>query len=194
MLLTNDELFELIALKLKSLDYHREQGYYLTLRMKTSDLEGFLKDLRDDEELRFTILTDLFAIDFPEREKRFEIVYNLLSLKQNLRLIIKTDASEEEEVPSMTSIFSAAGWYEREIFDLFGVNFANHPDLRRILTDYDFEGHPLRKDFPVTGYVEVRYDQDQAKVIYEPVKLDQEFRSFDFTSPWEGIKDSMRRQ
>lgn len=145
----------------------------------------FLELLKDNEELKFTILSDLFGADFLDKAARFEIGYNLLSLKINARLIIKVHAHENEDVPSATKVFSAAGWYEREIFDLYGVNFSDHPDLRRILTDYGFEGHPLRKDFPLTGYVEVRYDEAQEKVIYEPVSLPQEYRKFDFISPWE---------
>lgn len=148
------------------------------------DLIPLLKTLRDDRDLRFTMLTDLFAADFPERSKRFEIVYNLLSLKLNKRLVIKV--LTEASAPSVAGVFSAATWYEREVFDMFGVTFDGCPDMRRILTDYGFVGHPLRKDFPVTGHVQVRYDETLEKVIYEPVSLDQEFRNFDFVSPWKG--------
>ncbi len=148
------------------------------------DLLPLLKTLRDDKALRFTILTDLFAADFPDRPERFEIVYNLLSLKLNKRLIIKIFT--KDSAPSAAEIFSAATWYEREVFDMFGVTFDGCPDMRRILTDYGFVGHPLRKDFPVTGHVQVRYDEELEKVIYEPVSLDQEFRNFDFVSPWKG--------
>ena len=143
--------------------------------------------LRDDPRLLFKQLVDLCGVDYPDRPERFEVVYNLLSLKHNRRIRVKVTTDENEPVPSVTSVFSAANWYERETWDLFGVYFSDHPDLRRLLTDYGFEGHPLRKDFPLTGYVEMRYDEDQKRVVYEPVKLKQEFRSFDFLSPWEGM-------
>lgn len=159
---------------------------YIVIKVNHGHLTKLLKKLKESSELRFSILTDLFAADFPERLSRFEIVYNLLSLKNNLRLIVKTYACDKEGVATATNIFSAANWYEREIFDLFGINFNGHPDMRRILTDYGFSGHPLRKDFPVTGYVQVRYDSNLEKVINEPVILQQAFRDFDFASPWEG--------
>jgi len=143
--------------------------------------------LRDDPHCRFTVLCDICGIDYPDRPMRFEVVYNLLSMSRNLRIRLKLEADEEQPVPSATGVFSAAGWWEREAWDLFGIYFGGHPDLRRILTDYGFDGHPLRKDFPLTGYVELRYDEDQKRVVYEPVKLKQEFRSFDFLSPWEGM-------
>jgi NADH-quinone oxidoreductase subunit C len=133
------------------------------------------------------MLVDLTAVDRPERPERFELVYNLLSLKHNRRVRVKALADESAPVPSATGVFSSAGWYEREAWDLFGIYFSDHPDLRRLLTDYGFEGHPMRKDFPLTGYVEVRYDEDLKRVVYEPVKLKQEFRNFDFLSPWEGM-------
>lgn len=142
--------------------------------------------LKEDPELKFVILTDLFTADFPEREKRFEVVYNLLSLKLNKRILLKLDVAEGESVESLTPVYNSAGWYEREIFDMFGIRFSNSPDLRRILTDYGFKGHPLRKDFPLTGHVQVKYDEKLEKVVHEPVLLEQEFRNFDFTSPWEG--------
>ncbi|HEY1506838.1 MAG TPA: NADH-quinone oxidoreductase subunit C [Stellaceae bacterium] len=143
--------------------------------------------LRDDSKCLFQVLVDLCGVDYPERRERFDVVYNLLSVKLDQRIRVKTMADESSPVPSATGLFSAAGWYEREAWDLYGIYFADHPDLRRILTDYGFEGHPLRKDFPLTGYVELRYDEEQKRVVYEPVKLKQEFRSFDFTSPWEGM-------
>jgi len=143
--------------------------------------------LRDDPAMLFQQLMDVTAVDYPQREQRFEVVYNLLSLKHNRRLRLKVPTDEETPVPSLCSVFSAANWFEREVWDLYGVFFTNHPDLRRILTDYGFEGHPLRKDFPLTGYVEVRYDEELKRVVYEPVELKQEFRGFDFESPWEGI-------
>jgi NADH-quinone oxidoreductase subunit C len=151
-------------------------------------LLGLLTRLRDDQNLLFKQLMDITAVDYPDRQKRFEVVYNLLSLKHNQRIRVKVAADEETVVPSSVGVFSSATWLEREVWDLFGVFFSDHPDLRRILTDYGFEGHPLRKDFPLTGYVEVRYDEDQKRVVYEPVKLTQEFRGFDFTSPWEGMQ------
>ncbi len=150
------------------------------------DLLQCTEFLKEDPELRFTILTDLFTADFPEREKRFEVVYNLLSLKLNKRILLKLDVAEGEFVESLTPVYNSAGWYEREIFDMFGIRFSNSPDLRRILTDYGFKGHPLRKDFPLTGHVQVKYDEKLEKVVHEPVLLEQEFRNFDFTSPWEG--------
>jgi len=143
--------------------------------------------LRDDEKCLFRLLVDICGVDYPDRPARFEVVYNLLSLKQNLRLRVKVAAAEDQPVPSIAGLYSTAGWFEREAWDLYGIYFADHPDLRRILTDYGFEGHPLRKDFPLTGYVEVRYDIEQKRVVYEPVNLRQEFRTFDFISPWEGM-------
>ena len=143
--------------------------------------------LRDDSNCLFKQLVDLCGVDYPDREMRYEVVYNLLSMSQNHRVRVKVAAGEGMPVPSISSVFSAAGWYEREAWDLYGIFFSNHPDLRRILTDYGFEGHPLRKDFPLTGYVELRYDEDQKRVVYEPVKQAQEFRKFDFMSPWEGM-------
>ena len=144
--------------------------------------------LRDDVNCRFQQLMDLCGVDYPEREKRFEVVYNLLSLTHNMRVRVKVETDEETPVPSVSGVFSSATWWEREAWDLFGIYFSEHPDLRRIMTDYGFDGHPLRKDFPLTGYVEVRYDDEQKRVVYEPVKLTQEFRTFDFLSPWEGVQ------
>ncbi|MEE8188867.1 MAG: NADH-quinone oxidoreductase subunit C [Kiloniellales bacterium] len=155
-----------------------------------TDPAGLLKTLsflRDDQNCQFKQLLDVTAVDYPGREQRFELVYNLLSLRHNQRIRVKVAAGEDTQVPSAVPVFNSANWFEREVWDLFGVFFADHPDLRRILTDYGFEGHPLRKDFPLTGHVEVRYDDDQKRVVYEPVKLTQEFRSFDFVSPWEGM-------
>ena len=143
--------------------------------------------LRDDQNCQFKQLVDVTAVDHPEREARFTVVYNLLSLRHNQRIRVKTAVAEGATLTSVVGVFSSANWFEREVWDLFGVAFSGHPDLRRILTDYGFEGHPLRKDFPLTGHVEVRYDEDQKRVVYEPVKLTQEFRSFDFMSPWEGM-------
>jgi len=159
----------------------------LILWAKRLSIVRVLTFLRDDPRCLFKVLVDLCGVDYPERPERFEVVYNLLSLKLNRRVRVKVATDENEPVPSVTGVFSSAGWYEREAWDLFGIFFSDHPDLRRILTDYGFEGHPLRKDFPLTGYVEVRYDEDRKRVVYEPVKLKQEFRSFDFLSPWEGM-------
>ena len=159
---------------------------YITIKVNHGHLTKLLKQLKENNSLRFTVLTDLFAADFPQKLSRFEIVYNLLSLQNNIRIIIKTYACDKEAIASAAKIFSAANWYEREIFDLFGIVFNGHPDLRRILTDYGFSGHPLRKDFPVTGYVQVRYDNNLEKVINEPAILQQAFREFDFISPWQG--------
>lgn len=145
-----------------------------------------LMRLRDRPTLGFVQLTDLTAVDYPERQRRFDVVYQLLSPTRNLRLRLKVEADEEMILPSASGLFPVANWFEREIFDMYGILFADHPDLRRLLTDYGFQGHPLRKDFPLTGYVEVRYDLEQKRVVYEPVKLPQDFRSFDFMSPWEG--------
>ncbi|XVN43227.1 MAG: NADH-quinone oxidoreductase subunit C [Candidatus Rickettsia vulgarisii] len=161
-------------------------GGILTYQSTIDSLILFVSSLKEETNLRFTILTDLFAADFPDRFKRFEIVYNLLSLKLNKRILIKVEASEEDAIPSITKIFNAACWCERETYDMYGINFSGSHDVRRLLTDYGFEGHPLRKDFPLTGYVQVKYDEAQEKVVYEPVKLEQEYRHFDFSSDWQG--------
>jgi len=160
----------------------------LMIEVDAGNIVKLLTFLRDDSNCGLRVLIDLCGVDFPGREKRFDVVYNLLSLTHNHRLRIKTQTDERTPVPSVTSVFSTAGWFEREAWDLFGIMFDGNPDLRRILTDYGFEGHPMRKDFPLTGYVEVRYDDEQKRVVYEPVNLTQEFRSFDFESPWEGAK------
>jgi NADH-quinone oxidoreductase subunit C len=160
----------------------------LTLTAKAGEILRVLNYLKDDSQCRFRQLVDISGVDYPSRPQRFEIVYHLLSLHNNQRIRVKVTTDEATPVPSATSVFNSAGWYEREVWDLYGVMFSDHPDLRRILTDYGFEGFPLRKDFPLTGYVEVRYDDDLKRVVYEPVKLVQEFRSFEFMSPWEGAK------
>ena len=151
-------------------------------------IKSVLTFLRDDPECEFASLIDVTAVDYPTREKRFDVVYHLLSMTKNHRIRVKVATDEDGQVPSVVSIFPTANWFERETYDMYGVLFSDHPDLRRILTDYGFAGFPLRKDFPMTGYVEVRYDADQKRVVYEPVKLTQEFRSFDFLSPWEGAE------
>lgn len=160
----------------------------LVVGARLEAIDRVLKFLRDDINCQFKLLMDVCGVDYPEREQRFEIVYNLLSLTHNLRIRIKVACDEDTPVPTATGVFSSAAWWEREVWDLFGVMFSGHPDLRRILTDYGFEGHPLRKDFPLTGYVEMRYDDEKKRVVYEPVKLTQEYRSFDFLSPWEGVQ------
>ncbi|MDG2243935.1 MAG: NADH-quinone oxidoreductase subunit C [Rhodospirillaceae bacterium] len=163
-------------------------GEILSVSVQRPSILKVLKFLRDDSNSQFTQLVDICGVDYPEREERFEVVYHLLSMTQNLRVRLKVSAGEETPVPSAAEVFACADWFEREVWDMYGVFFSNHPDLRRILTDYGFDGHPQRKDFPLTGYVEVRYDESQKRVIYEPVKLTQDFRTFDFMSPWEGAE------
>lgn len=158
----------------------------LTLTVARDSIVGVLTALRDDPACQFECLIDICGVDYPERAERFEVVYHLLSLRKNQRIRVKLSTDEDTPVPSVIEIFPAANWFEREAYDMYGILFANHPDLRRLLTDYGFQGYPLRKDFPLTGYVEVRYDDEQKRVVYEPVKLNQEFRRFDFESPWEG--------
>jgi NADH-quinone oxidoreductase subunit C len=158
----------------------------LNIRAEASQTISVLTFLRDDPRLQFVNFTDFCGADYPAREKRFDLVWHLLSPKYNHRIRATFEADERTPVPSAVSVFPAANWYEREAYDMYGVIFEGHPDLRRMLTDYGFEGHPLRKDFPTTGYVEVRYDDERKRVVYEPVKLVQEFRNFDFLSPWEG--------
>jgi len=158
----------------------------LTVRVEAGQIVPVLTALRDDKDCLFEQLIDICSVDYPERARRFEVVYHLLSPRRNRRIRVKCDTDEATPVPSVVELFPAANWYEREAYDMYGILFSGHPDLRRILTDYGFQGHPLRKDFPLTGYVEVRYDDEQKRVVYEPVKLTQEFRSFDFESPWEG--------
>lgn len=161
----------------------------LVVQVKADDISTVLQFLRDDRECEFTTLIDLCGVDYPERPERFEVVYSLLSIRQNNRVRLKISIEEDQIVPTVTDVFSSAGWLEREVWDMYGILFAGNPDLRRILTDYGFEGHPQRKDFPLTGYVELRYDDEQKRVVYEPVSLAQDFRSFDYLSPWEGMTD-----
>ncbi len=158
----------------------------LALTTSPSHIVDLLTFLRDDENCLFSQLTDITAVDYPNRPERFEVVYHLLSMKKNVRIRIKVPVEEGLGVPSACEVYPAANWFEREVWDMYGVFFMYHPDLRRILTDYGFEGHPQRKDFPLTGHVELRYDEDQKRVVYEKVKLNQSYRSFDFLSPWEG--------
>jgi NADH-quinone oxidoreductase subunit C len=158
----------------------------LTLEVEPSEILRVMKHLRDDPGCEFAILVDLCGVDWPQRPARFDVVYHLLSLTRNRRLRIKAQVVEDQAIPSIVSLYPAANWFEREAFDMYGIVFADHPDLRRILTDYGFSGYPLRKDFPLTGFVEVRYDDELKRVVYQPVQLVQEFRDFDFMSPWEG--------
>ena len=162
-------------------------GDQLVAIVEKEDIAKLLVFLRDDVNCQFKQLMDICGVDYPERHQRFEVVYNLLSLVHNNRVTVKVMLEDNSSIPSVSKVFSSADWWEREIWDLFGIFFSGHPDLRRILTDYGFDGHPLRKDFPLTGYVEVRYDDAQKRVVYEPVKLTQEYRDFDFLSPWEGM-------
>ena len=158
----------------------------LVVEARADQVVRVLKFLKDDPACRFEQLTDLCGVDYPERDPRFDVVYHLLSMSHNRRMRLKVGVNEDQPVPSVTEVYPSAGWWERETWDLYGIHFAGNPDLRRLLTDYGFNGHPLRKDFPLTGYVELRYDSEQKRVVYEPVKLTQEFRRFDFLSPWEG--------
>jgi NADH-quinone oxidoreductase subunit C len=168
-------------------DWHVAFGE-LTVTVPAGALVSFLRFLRDEPRLAMVSIIDVCGVDWPGREQRFDVVYHLLSPQQNLRIRVKVMTDEATPVPSITTVFPGADWFEREAYDLYGILFTGHPDLRRILTDYGFEGHPLRKDFPLTGFVEVRYDDEQKRVVYEPVRLAQEFRNFDFLSPWEGTE------
>jgi len=159
----------------------------LTLIIERDHIEPVVRLLRDDSICRFETLIDICGVDYPERTERFEVVYHFLSMQLNQRIRVKLSTDEDLPVASIVDVFPAANWYEREAFDMYGIQFSGHPDLRRILTDYGFEGYPLRKDFPLTGHVEVRYDDLEKRVVYEPVQLTQEYRSFDFLSPWEGM-------
>src|SRR5215831_8487669 len=165
---------------------HRIAHGELTVTAVAHDIVKVATFLRDDERCQFWSFVDITAVDWPGRERRFDVVYHLLSPKQNRRIRVKIEADETTSVPSIIGVFPAANWFERETYDLYGIVFTGHPDMRRLLTDYGFEGHPLRKDFPLTGFVELRYDDEQKRVVYEPVRLAQEFRNFDFLSPWEG--------
>ncbi len=158
----------------------------LTLSLEAGDIVSVASFLRNDVQCQFISIIDVCGADYPARLKRFDVVYHLLSPRQNLRIRLKVMTDEDTPVPSLTGVYPGADWFEREAYDLYGILFSGHPDLRRLLTDYGFEGHPLRKDFPLTGFVEVRYDDEAKRVVYEPVELKQEFRNFDFLSPWEG--------
>ena len=173
--------------KITELTSIEDKNIFYKAFFKKEDISKVLNELKDNELFNFDQLIDITAIDYPSREQRFEIIYILLSMKKNKRIVLRTSIDENESLDSIVQIFKASDWYERECYDLFGINFTNHPDLRRIMTDYNFEGHPLRKDFPLTGHTEVRYDDVEKKVVYEPVKLTQEYRDFDYTSPWVGM-------
>lgn len=160
----------------------------LVLHVDANSLPDIVEFLKQDRNLRFSTLIDITAVDYPEREKRFDLVYHFLSMYTNARVRLKAEVAEGQIAPSITWVHPSANWFEREVFDMFGILFSGHPDLRRLLTDYGFRGNPLRKDFPTTGYVEVRYDESEKRVVYEPVKLTQEYRQFDFMSPWEGAE------
>ena len=173
--------------KITELSSLADKSIFYEASLQKEDIIKVIKELKDNELFKFDQLIDITVTDYPSREKRFEVIYILLSMKKNKRIVLITSIGENESLDSIIKIFNASDWYERECYDLFGVKFNNHPDLRRIMTDYNFEGHPLRKDFPLTGHTEVRYDDVEKKVIYEPVKLTQEYRDFDYTSPWEGM-------
>ena len=164
---------------------------YFEIFIKKNEIFDTIKKIKEDPELCFDQLTDLTAVDYPSREERFELVYIFLSMSLNTRILIKSSIKIEDKIESISLLYKSANWLERECYDLFGIYFLNHPDLRRIMTDYNFEGHPLRKDFPLTGHTEVRYDDLEKKVVYEPVQLAQEFRNFDYMSPWEGFDNEL---
>jgi NADH-quinone oxidoreductase subunit C len=184
---TLQDLGEYVASKLQGAIHGFKVEYgELTLEAEAAEIIRVLSFLRDDAECAFVCFVDICGVDYPQRERRFDVVYHLLAPYKNRRIRVKVQTDEDTAVPSVIPVFPSANWYERETFDLYGVLFSGHPDLRRILTDYGFSGHPLRKDFPLTGYVEVRWDDEVKRVVYEPVKLTQEFRAFDYLSPWEG--------
>lgn len=160
----------------------------LVVHVSPNEITGFVEFLKNDRNCQFSTLIDITAVDYPGRAKRFEVVYHFLSMYQNHRIRLKSSLREGEQIPTISSVHPSANWFEREVFDMYGILFSDHPDLRRILTDYGFTGHPLRKDFPTTGYTEVRYDEKEKRVVYEPVTLAQEYRQFDFMSPWEGAE------
>ncbi|MGH1398376.1 MAG: NADH-quinone oxidoreductase subunit C [Alphaproteobacteria bacterium] len=193
--MASDALKDLADYIVETLDgkvtgYEFTAGDELVVHAARGDLKRVLNFLRDDKECNARILIDVTAVDYPDRVKaRFDVVYNLLSLRHNHRIRVHVQVGEGDLVPSIVDLFSAAGWLEREVWDMYGIMFDGNPDLRRILTDYGFEGHPQRKDFPLTGHVELRYCEEQKRVVYEPVSLQQDFRSFDYLSPWEGMTD-----
>jgi len=177
--------------KNNQLSFIKDKKSFYEASFNKEDILKLFEELKKNELFSFDQLIDMTAIDYPSREKRFELIYILLSMKKNKRIVLKTSINENDSLESIIKIFKASDWYERECYDLFGIKFNSHPDLRRIMTDYNFEGFPLRKDFPLTGHTEVRYDDVEKKVVYEPVKLTQEYRDFDYTSPWEGMPDGI---
>jgi len=184
---TLEDLASTLADELDGIDYETHIAHgELTVTTGLGSLIALLTALRDNVQLKFVSIIDICGADYPGRDRRFDVVYHLLSPTLNQRIRVKVETDEDTAVPSAVGVFPGANWFERETYDMYGVLFSGHPDLRRLLTDYGFEGHPLRKDFPLTGFVEVRYDDEQKRVVYEPVKLRQEFRDFDFLSPWEG--------
>lgn len=188
-MLSITDLAPLVATALGSQQREAKSAYgELTITIARADVIAVLTKLRDDPALQFEQLIDLCGVDYPSRGERFDVVYHLLSPRKNVRLRVKISTDEATPVPSVIPVFPNANWYEREAYDMYGILFADHPDLRRLLTDYGFQGFPLRKDFPLSGHVEVRYDDEKKRVVYEPVRLTQEFRSFDFESPWDGVK------
>jgi len=183
-----EDLVDLIKSLMNFCEYEiTNEKNEISMLIKKEDLLSTLMFLKDNPSISMELLIDITAIDYPGNEKRFTLVYNLLSVSKNFRIKVKTKTNEDNPVCTVTEVFPCANWYEREVWDLFGIRFLGHPDLRRILTDYDFDGHPLRKDFPLTGFTQVRFDDELGKVVNEPVKLDQEFRNFDNLSPWEGM-------
>ena len=174
--------------KNKDIKTIKEHDKLIEIECEKNKVLSLLKKLKENNDFIFDQLLDITAVDNPSRDRRFDLIYIIQSLKKNKKLILQTSLKENESIETITSVYKAADWYERECYDLFGIEFTNHPDLRRIMTDYNFEGHPLRKDFPLTGHTEVRYNEDQKKVINEPVKLEQNYRNFDYESPWEGTK------
>tara|TARA_B100002051_G_C16489926_1_gene512365 strand:+ start:54 stop:659 length:606 start_codon:yes stop_codon:yes gene_type:complete len=189
-MLKTDQIKKILSDKFDNSKIFKNDQYF-EIQINHNQIFGIVKELKDDPNLNYNQLIDITAVDYPSRHNRFDIIYILLSMTLNSRILIKSEINEDEKLQSITSIHKAADWYERECYDLFGIQFLNHPDLRRIMTDYNFEGHPLRKDFPLTGHTEVRYDDLEKKVIYEPVKLTQEFRNFDYMSPWEGLDNDL---
>ena len=186
-----DEMLDRLGATIKDALGESVTGYEvafgeLAVTVKAADIVKVATFLRDDAACQFINIIDVTAIDWPSREQRFDVVYHLLSPTLNTRIRLRAEAGETTQVPSIIDVFPGADWFERECYDLYGVIFTGHPDMRRLLTDYGFDGHPLRKDFPLTGFVEVRYDDQEKRVVYEPVRLNQEFRNFDFLSPWEG--------
>ena len=184
--LSDNDISDLLKIKFKKSIIDSSIKSDLTFVIEPKILKDFIKFLKESRDLQFSTFIDICGVDYPNRPDRFDVVYHFLSLKKNKRIRVKLSIHENDSVESIVDIFPSADWYEREAYDLYGINFANHPDLRRMLTDYNFQGHPLRKDFPLTGYTQVRYDDTQKRVIHEPVELGHEFRDFDFESPWLG--------